>query len=141
MLIGMLNWLVTIGRIDVAYATSSMSRFTACPRKGHLERVMKIYGYLKKYSNRRIVIDSSDPKIEGDAEAMDVDYTVVFKDQYPDAVEEIDEKVPEPRVDEMEIIAFVDSDHAHDKVTKRSITGSVIFVGKTPVQYPNLCSG
>jgi hypothetical protein len=38
MLMGMLNWVVTIGRLDVAHATMSLSRFAACPRKGHLER-------------------------------------------------------------------------------------------------------
>jgi hypothetical protein len=34
MLIGMLNWIVTIGRLDVCYATSSLARFTARPRQG-----------------------------------------------------------------------------------------------------------
>ena len=34
MLIGMLNWLCCIGRIDIAFATSSLSRFTACPQRG-----------------------------------------------------------------------------------------------------------
>jgi hypothetical protein len=37
MIIGMLNWVVTIGRLDVAFSTSSLSRFTACPRCGHLD--------------------------------------------------------------------------------------------------------
>jgi hypothetical protein len=31
MLIRMLVWVITIGRISVAHATSSLSRFTACP--------------------------------------------------------------------------------------------------------------
>ena len=31
MLIGMLNWIVCIGRIDIAFSTSSLSRFTASP--------------------------------------------------------------------------------------------------------------
>ena len=34
MLLGMLNWVVTIGRFDVAHATLSLSRFSSCPRKG-----------------------------------------------------------------------------------------------------------
>ena len=38
MLIGMLNWIVTIGRIDIVFAVSSLSRFTACPRQGHMGR-------------------------------------------------------------------------------------------------------
>jgi hypothetical protein len=36
MLIGMLNWIMTIGRLDVCHATSSLATFMACPRQGHL---------------------------------------------------------------------------------------------------------
>ena len=34
-----------------------------------------------------------------------------------------------PLFDELAISAYVDSDHAHDKVSRRSITGIIIFVG------------
>jgi hypothetical protein len=61
MLMGILVWLVVIGRIDVAHATSSLLRFTACPRKGHLDRVLRVFGYLKKRPNRQIVVNSRDP--------------------------------------------------------------------------------
>ena len=40
-----------------------------------------------------------------------------------------------PLIDELEITAFVDSDHAHDRVTRRSITGLLILVGRTPVYF------
>jgi hypothetical protein len=40
MLIGMLVWITMIGRVDIAHATSSLSRFTACPRQGHMERAL-----------------------------------------------------------------------------------------------------
>ncbi len=42
MVIGMLNWIVCIGRMDVAYVTALLSRFTACPRKGHMDRAYGI---------------------------------------------------------------------------------------------------
>ena len=58
-----------------------------------------------------------------------------FKEEYPDAVEEIDANLPTPLVDELAITMFVDSDHAHDKVTRRSITGLIVLVGRTPVFY------
>lgn len=135
MLIGMLNWIVCLGRMDVAFATSSLSRFTACPRQGHLDRTLRVFGYLKKYRNRRIVVDSRDPIIKGGKDAMNIDYTKEFKEFYPDASEEVDAKIPEPRVDELAITAFVDSDHAHDKVTRRSMTGLLILVGRTPVYF------
>ena len=135
MLIGMLNWIVCIGRMDVAYATASLSRFTACPRKGHMDRVIRVFGYLKKYRNRRIVIDSRDPIRLGGKDALGLDFVELFKNTYPDASEEIDSKVPEPLIDELEITAFVDSDHAHDKMTRRSITGLLILIGRTPVYF------
>jgi len=40
MLIGILNWIVTIGRIDIAFAVSSLSRFIACPRQGHMDSII-----------------------------------------------------------------------------------------------------
>ena len=141
MLIGMLNWIVTIGRLDIAYAVSSLSRFTSCPRKGHLERAISVFGYLKRYPNRRIVVDSSDPEIEGDLRVLEPDYTEVFKEFCPDACEECDRKIPPARIDEMEITCFVDSDHGHDRVTRRSITGIVIFVGRTPVYFSSKRQG
>jgi hypothetical protein len=133
MLLGMLNWVVTIGRFDIAHATSSLARFSSCPRKGHLERALRVFGYLKKRNNRRIVIDSRDPILSGGENEFEQDYVEELRSDYPDAREEIDRKLPDPLVDEMEITVFVDSDHTHDKVTRRSITGILIFVGRTPV--------
>jgi len=135
MLIGMLNWIVCLGRMDVAFVVTSLSRFSACPRKGHLSRLFRIFGYLKKYKNRIIVVNSNDPIVIGRKDVLELNFQDLLKNQYPDAVEEIDCKVPKPLVEEMEISAFVDSDHAHDKVTRRSITGLLILVGSTPVYF------
>ena len=135
MLIGMLNWVVCIGRMDIAFSVASLSRFSACPRKGHLERVLRVFGYLKKYKNRRVVVDSRDPILCGGKDALEKDYTELFKDFYPDASEELDANLPIPLVDELEITTFADSDHAHDKVTRRSMTGLLILVGRTPVFF------
>eukprot|EP00957_Ditylum_brightwellii_P074131 5633170-Ditylum_brightwellii.AAC.1 len=38
MLIGMLNWIVILRRLDIAYTVSSLARFVACPRKGHSDK-------------------------------------------------------------------------------------------------------
>jgi hypothetical protein len=132
---------MTIGRIDVAHATSSLSRFTACPRKGHLERLLRVFGFLKKRPNWRIVVDSQDPIYEGGEDLLSRDFTKELGDQYPGAFEEIDANLPKPLINEIEITVFVDSDHAHDKVSRRSITGLLIFVGRTPVFYTSKRQG
>ena len=58
-----------------------------------------------------------------------------FKEEYPEAVEEIGDYLLTPLVDELEITVFVDSNHAHDKVTRLSVTGIIILVGRTHVFY------
>ena len=123
MLMGMLVWLNTLGRADISHATASLSRFSACPRVGHLDRAL------------RLIINSDDPELSGAVEALAVDYTKELESRYPDSYEEIDVNLPQPLIDELRITTFVDSDHAHDKVTRRSITGMIIFVGKTPIFF------
>jgi hypothetical protein len=51
MLIGMAQWACTIGRVDISFAVSSLSRFSMNPRQGHLELAVYLFGYLKKYPN------------------------------------------------------------------------------------------
>ncbi|KAL7461399.1 LOW QUALITY PROTEIN: hypothetical protein ACHAXS_007589, partial [Conticribra weissflogii] len=55
-----------------------------------------------------------------------------FKRLYPDAFEELDPKQPEPYGNPLLTGVFFDSDHAHNKVTNRSCTGLVIYVGSAP---------
>ena len=56
-----------------------------------------------------------------------------FGYQYDYFEEEIDPRFPEALIDELELNIFCDADHAHDKITGRSITGLLGFVGSTPV--------
>ena len=54
-MIGQLQWLVTLGRFDIHAQVTTMSRFRSAPRKGHLERLQMVYGYVlktKHYSTR-----------------------------------------------------------------------------------------
>ena len=54
-MIGQLQWLVTQGRFDIHAQVTTMSRFRSARRKGHLERLQIIYGYVlktKHYSTR-----------------------------------------------------------------------------------------
>ncbi|MGH7954773.1 MAG: reverse transcriptase domain-containing protein, partial [Gloeomargaritales cyanobacterium] len=58
MLIGMAQWIVNLGRLDIIFALSSLNRFSSCPREGHMDRVLKIFGFLKKYPNRSICMSN-----------------------------------------------------------------------------------
>eukprot|EP00957_Ditylum_brightwellii_P013005 982702-Ditylum_brightwellii.AAC.1 len=47
--LGVGQWLVVSGRLDITHAVSLLSRLSAMPRVGHLKLARKILGYLKNY--------------------------------------------------------------------------------------------
>eukprot|EP00957_Ditylum_brightwellii_P107607 8209964-Ditylum_brightwellii.AAC.1 len=116
MIIGMLNWITTLGRLDIAYA---------------------------RKLNQRITIDSKDPGVvkNGADGHLEVDLSKKLKEHYPGAKEVIDDKVLVPLFEELAITACADSDHTHNKMTRRSITGLIISVGRTPVMYQSKQQG
>jgi hypothetical protein len=60
-MIGCLQWAVSLGQVDIQTATMTMSRFRTAPCKGHLERLKRIYGYLKKFSSAAIRVRVDEP--------------------------------------------------------------------------------
>ena len=50
-LIGVLRWMVELGRVDISIEVSMMSSHLVLPREGHLEQVLHIFAHLKKYHN------------------------------------------------------------------------------------------
>ena len=44
-------------------------------------------------------------------------------------------QTPEQSVTSGDEQCFVDADHAHDTVTRRSVTGIVLFVNQTPIKW------
>ena len=100
-----------------------------------------IFGYLKKRPNRRIVVNSRDPTFLNCKADFEKDYVKELQEAYPDACKEVDANVPKPLINELAITVFVDSDHAHNKVTRRSVTGVMIFVGRTPIFFSSKQQG
>ena len=52
---------------------------------------------------------------------------------YPEAEEEIPNNIPEPRGKTVQVNTYVDSNHAGNKVTRRSQTGILIFLNMSPI--------
>ena len=81
------------------------------------------------------MVDSRDPILRGGEEALGKDFTQELGNLYPHSAEELDANLPTPLVEEISITVFVDSDHVHEKVTRRSITGLIAFLSRTPAFY------
>ena len=75
MLIGMIQWLVFIGKPDLCHALTSLNRFGACLREYHLELTVHIFGYLKQVLS---------PLIAMDLQPLEFDRTNFLKKLIPD---------------------------------------------------------
>ena len=87
-----MQWMIEIGRIDIATLVSLLLSYLAYPREGHMEASLHIMSYLGAHRNSRLIFNPSYPAI---------DYSAFpeceWKEFYPKAVEPIPLDAPEPR--------------------------------------------
>jgi hypothetical protein len=133
-IIGSLNWTVILGRFDIMYATNTLARFSIAPRHEQLQMAKRILGYLKKYPEYRILLN---PNYIDLKRAVEV-YTEYdgWREFYPEAQEAIPDGLPEiTHEKKAQITIMVDANHAHCQVTRRSVTGILVFINSTPVRW------
>jgi len=130
-MIGALQWLISLGRFDIACAAMTMSRFRAAPRIGHLERLKRIYGYINHYPHCCICIRTEAYDYsEVPTHQHDWMYTV-----YGGAKELIPEDIPEPLGNEVVTTTYVDANLYHDMLSGRAVTGILHLLNGTPIDW------
>ena len=132
-MVGSLQWALSLGRIDIGAAVMTMSRFRVSPRKGHLDRLKRIYSYLHHFKNSSIKFNVEIP-----------DYTH-FDNQWskPDWVKFYgdgagvydDPKLPDAKGNPIVMTTYVDANLLHDYVTGRSCTGVIHLFNKTVIDW------
>ena len=130
-LIGILRWIVELGRADLVMETSALASMMALPREGHLNAVFQMFAFLKSRHNGVMVFDPTEPEI---------DYSKFQKEDwsatpYGSCSEDLPQNAPRPLGIGFSIRAFVDSDHAGDMITRRSRTGFIIFLNNAPIYW------
>ena len=126
--IGVLRWLVELGRIDICTEVSMLAAYSAAPRQGHLAAVFHLFAYLKGNPKSKIVFDPT--PMDHEPEPVHV-----WSDFYEDYKEVAPHDMPEPRGNALQMTCFVDSDHAGDVVSRRSRTGVLIMCGMAPIVW------
>lgn len=131
-LIGILRWMVELGRVDICLEVSMMSSHLCLPREGHLGQLFHMFAYLKKYHNSEMVFDPSDPVID-ESLFERKDWAT---SEFGSAVkEEMPRNMPQTRGLGFVLRAFVDADHAGDSMTRRSRTGFLVYLNSAPVYW------
>lgn len=129
-MIGTLQWAVSLGRMYILCATMTMSRFHPAPRKGYLERLKRIYSFLRNYKKTAIKFNTEMP-----------DYSKYKKVEptwghvYHPCKEDIPPDMLKPKGKPVLMTTFFDANLMHDIITGRSCTGimknsycSVVFL-------------
>ena len=140
-LIGILRWIVELGRVDICTEVSMLSSHLALPREGHLEALYHVFSYLKSHCNSEMVFDPSKPDIDPE-DFLRQDWSLSI---YGDKLEVVPRAVPfeesgpgdmpEPRGRGFRMRVFVDCDLGGDLVTRRSRTGFAVFLNNAPIYW------
>ena len=94
MLIGCAQWVITLSRMDIVYATTMLSRYNMAPREGQTASMKKLSGYLKSHLKGNITFDTREMKV---AHAQYVEASS-WSQTYSDVKEELPSDMPEPKM-------------------------------------------
>jgi hypothetical protein len=130
-LIGAFQWAVALGRYDIQCSVMTMGRFRTAPRVGHLQRLERIAGFLRKYPDGAIRFRTDIPDYSAlDHVTYDWEYSV-----YGGSQEELPNNMPPPRGKPVRTTTFEDANLLHDLTTGRSCTGILHLANQTPVAW------
>ena len=126
-LIGQLQWLISLGHVDIAVHVMSLSRFRAQPRKGHLDRAKRIVGYLLFLPDGAIRFRTGEPDFSS-LNDQEYDWT---RSVYSGACEQIPHDIPKPLVKHVQTTHYVDANLHHDLATGKAVTAVLHFLNQT----------
>ena len=131
-MIGSLQWIIAIGRWDVQTAVMTLSSFRAQPRKGHMERAKRIYGYIAKFKDYSIKFCVDEPDLSSFNNKVDLHWS---KSIYGDHKEERPDDAPPPLGKRVTLIHYFDVNLMHDVLSGKAVTGCIHLANKTPIMW------
>jgi len=134
-MIGVLQWVVSLGRFDICTAIMMMSHFHVAPLKGHVSQVKRIYGYLAKNPGGVICVRTEEPDY---SDVEDIEYEWEYS-VYGHVSELIADDIPPPLGKEVVTTTYVDANLYHDLITGRAATGILHLVNGTPIDWYSKC--
>ena len=79
-IIGVMRWMVELGRIDITTEVSQLSSFLAMPREGHLINALQNMSHLRWKHNSPLVLDPFYPNIDMSAFKSNEDWKAFYGD-------------------------------------------------------------
>ena len=125
-LIGILCWIVELGRADICIKVSMMSPHLALSRESHMEEMYHIFAYLKNHYNAEMVFGPT--PCDFDETLFDHKDWTYSAYGYEEPKEFLPVNIPKPCRPGFTMCIDVDADYAGDLATRKLRTGLVIFL-------------
>ena len=122
---------MTLERFDIHTQATTLSRFSSAPRKGHLERLQRIYGYVKKTKHYSVRYRTEEP---------DYSYLPNIKHDWSctgdgNSQEIIPSYCPKPLGKSVTTTTTLDANLLHCLATGASLTARLHFCNQTPTDW------
>ena len=127
-----MQWLIAIGRWDIQTAVMSLSSFRAQPRKGHIKRVKRIYGYINRFKLFDLKFRTEEPEMSQFDNKTNFDWS---KSIYGDHSEELPDNAPKPLGKRVTLTHYFDANLMHDVLSGKAVTGIIHLINKTPIMW------
>jgi len=115
----------------IAVHIMTLSAFRAQPRRGHLDRIKRVYGYLSRMKGSAIRIRTNMPDLS-DVPIERYDWS---KTVYAGATEEVPDNIPQPKGKPVKLITYADSNLCHNILNGKAVTGILHYVNQTPFDW------
>ncbi|KAL7475938.1 hypothetical protein ACHAW6_001835 [Cyclotella cf. meneghiniana] len=129
-LMGIMRWMYELGRIDICTNVSMLSLYSTMLHEGHLETTLHVFSFLKSKSNLRLIFDPMEPDVRK-SDFVECDW----REFYAGATKAIPPNASKPLGKGVTLRMFVDSDHAGDKLSRRSRTRFFIFLNHGMIDW------
>ena len=130
-IIGVLRWMIELGRVDICLEVSTMSSYLALPMVGYLNQVHHVFGYLRKHHKTELVFNPSDLMVD-ERSFERKDWASSEFGHLFDERKELSPSMPQPRGAGFITRAKVGTDHAADTITRRSRTEFIVHANCAP---------
>ena len=130
-LVGACQWVIQLGRFDIAVHVMTLSSFRVEPRQGHLERMKRIYGYLSKFKHGALRIRTDMPDVS-DLPFLEEDWE---NTPYAGSTEEMPTDAPTPKGKTVQLITYADANLFHDALSGKAVTAVLHLMNKTVIDW------
>jgi hypothetical protein len=117
--------------LGVLILQCTSSSFRPAPRRGHLDRIKRLYGYVAKMKEAAIRYRTEMPDVL-DLKFVEEDWS---QSPYAGSKEDIPKDMPRALGKPVLLLTYGDANLCHDLLSGKAVTGLLHFINKTPFDW------